>query len=110
MQIEHQIYDDASVVHACGTVLESKPPHRLVLSWAAPANKGVAAKTSRVTFEIEPTPDSVKLSVIHSELDAEMHGMVAPGWPMVLSSLKTLLETGHALGAMGPSACTASKA
>jgi uncharacterized protein YndB with AHSA1/START domain len=106
---EHQMYDDASVVHACGTVLESKPPHRLVLSWSAPGNKGVAAKTSRVTFEIEPTPESVKLSVIHAELDAEMHGMVSHGWPMVVSNLKTLLETGQVLGAMGPSACAASK-
>ena len=106
---EHQDCDDGSA-DIVGTVLESKPPSRLVLSWSRPADKEVAARTSRVTFEIEPTPGSVKLSVIHSDLDPEMAAMVSKGWPMVLSSLKTLLETGHALGAIGESSCTADKA
>jgi uncharacterized protein YndB with AHSA1/START domain len=94
---EHRDYDDASDVDICGTVLESKPPHRLVLSWAQPANQGVPEKTSRLTFEIEPMTNSVKLSVIHEDLDPEMGAMISGGWPMVLSSLKTLLETGNAI-------------
>ena len=104
---EHQNYDDPSDVHVVGTVLESKPPRRLVLSWSTPANKGVPEKTSRATFEIEPMMEAVKLSVFHEDLDPEMGAMVSGGWPMVLASLKSLLETGTAMDLRKLTPCAA---
>jgi hypothetical protein len=51
-----------------------------------------------VTFDIEPQGGRlVKLTVLHEELDPEMHRGIAGGWPQVLSNLKTLLETGQPL-------------
>jgi uncharacterized protein YndB with AHSA1/START domain len=80
-----------------GTVLESNPPHKLVLSWAAPLDAGTADATSRVTFEIEAQAELVKLVVTHDELGARMAASINRGWPMVIASLKTLLETGKPL-------------
>ena len=96
---EHQDYDDAAVVDIVGKVVESEPPRRLVLTWAAPAEAGDPSKHSRVTFEIEPAYGSVRLTVTHDELepDSEMLRGISFGWPAVLSSLKTLLETGNPL-------------
>lgn len=92
---EHQDYDDASVVDIAGTVLESDPPKKLVVSWASPSD----GKESRVTYLIEPVYDAVRLTVTHADLEpgSEMEKGIAMGWPIVLSSLKTLLETGRAL-------------
>ncbi len=80
---------------AVGKVVESVPPRRLVLTWAAPADVANEAKHSRVTFEIEPFMDAVRLTVTHDELDSETLRAISQGWPGVLSSLKTLLETGR---------------
>jgi hypothetical protein len=52
-----------------------------------------------VTFELEPTGGAeVKLTVTHDEFEpgSKVHAAVSNGWPMILSSLKSLLETGHA--------------
>jgi uncharacterized protein YndB with AHSA1/START domain len=90
--------DKAKTVGVVGSVLESTPPRRLVLTWARPADADTPEKTSRVTFDIEPQGDGlVKLTVLHEDLDAEMHRGVSGGWPQILSSLKTLLETGRPL-------------
>jgi uncharacterized protein YndB with AHSA1/START domain len=78
-------------------VIESERPHRLVLSWARPEQLGDPDKTSKVTFTIEEQFGSSKLTVIHSELDAEMLNAISGGWPPILSSLKTLLETGASM-------------
>jgi uncharacterized protein YndB with AHSA1/START domain len=94
---QHEDYDDASKVAVAGTVIESERPHRLVLSWAHPENLGDPDKVSRVTFTIEEQFGSAKLTVVHSELDAEMLRAISTGWPPVLSSLKTMLETGASL-------------
>ena len=51
---KHQMYDDPSVVHIVGKIIESDPPRRLVVTWVPPADEGNEAKTSRVTYEIEP--------------------------------------------------------
>jgi len=81
-------------VKVTGKVIESAPPKRLVLSWAEPDK---LADQSKVTFEIEPDHEMVRLVVTHSELSDYMAGRVSYGWPIVLSGLKTLLETGDAL-------------
>ena len=81
-----------------GNVLESNQPKRLVLSWADPDK---LADKSRVTFEIEAIEDSVCLTVTHDQFKAgsPMPDKVYGGWPRVLSSLKSFLETGKGLAA-----------
>jgi uncharacterized protein YndB with AHSA1/START domain len=83
-------------MNVIGKVLESTPPNRLVLSWAE-AEK--LSDESQVVFEIETLEDFVRLSITHSKLSAYMAGRISQGWPRVLSSLKSLLETGKALSA-----------
>jgi len=82
-----------------GKVLEIKPPRRLVLSWAAPEDAGKSAKHSRVTFDLEPIGKMLRLTVTHDDLVAgsDMEQSIAEGWPRVLSSLKSFLETGRPL-------------
>jgi uncharacterized protein YndB with AHSA1/START domain len=89
----HQNYDDASDVKVAGTVVESDPPRRLVLTWAHPDD----ADISRVTFDIDEFMGSARLTVTHSELSEAMLRKISLGWPAVLSSLKSLLETGASL-------------
>lgn len=74
-----------------GKVLESNPPKRLVTSWASPSN---LADESQVTYEISTVGDLVRLDVVHTKLSADMGKAVSGGWPLVLSSLKSMLETG----------------
>jgi uncharacterized protein YndB with AHSA1/START domain len=95
----HEDYEDGNKLLVTGCVLESDRPRRLVLSWAHPEDAGNVAKTSRVSFDIEPFMESVRLTVTHDELepDSAMARGIAAGWPAVLSSLKTMLETGAAL-------------
>jgi hypothetical protein len=57
--------------------------------------------TSRVTWEIEPVGDSCRLTVIHDELRDGASDELYGGWPMILSGLKTLLETGETLTTPG---------
>ena len=85
-----------------GENLEVDPPRRLVQSFTALWSDEVKAEgTSRVTWEIEPVGDSCRLTVTHDQLregaNAELYG----GWPMILSGLKTLLETGELLDTPG---------
>jgi uncharacterized protein YndB with AHSA1/START domain/DNA-binding transcriptional ArsR family regulator len=94
---EHQRTDCSGVVDVAGAVTESSPPARLVMTWAPPGQEP-AGGPSRVTFDIGPYGDIVRLTVSHDNLadDAEREG-VAAGWAAVLSNLKSLLETGHVL-------------
>jgi uncharacterized protein YndB with AHSA1/START domain len=85
-----------------GENLEVDPPSRLVQSFRALWSDDVkAAGTSRVTWEIEPVGDSCRLVVTHDQLPEGVNNEVYGGWPMILSGLKTLLETGETLTTPG---------
>ena len=96
-------------------VLESDPYHRLSYTWHTMTPelaekfgwdqefqaKLAGERRSKVTFDIEPAVQGVKLTVIHDgfEPGSTVAQMVSVGWPDVISSLKTLLETGEPLPA-----------
>jgi len=85
-----------------GENLEVDPPRRLVQSFNALWSDDVKAEgTSRVTWEIEQVEDSCRLTVTHDQLREGAHGEIYGGWPMILSGLKTLLETGEPLTTPG---------
>ncbi len=85
-----------------GENLEVDPPRRLVQSFRALWSDDVKREgTSRVTWEIEPIGDSCRLTVVHDELREGANPELYGGWPMVLSGLKTLLETGERLTTPG---------
>jgi uncharacterized protein YndB with AHSA1/START domain len=85
-----------------GENLEVDPPRRLVQSFQAVWGEDVKSEgTSRVTWEIEPVADSCKLTVTHDQLREDANPQLYGGWPMVLSGLKTLLETGEFLTTPG---------
>ena len=83
-----------------GTIVEHDPPRRLVLTWQnefIPEMK--AAGPSRLTYELEPVGDVVKLTLLHeSDLDgSKLIEGVSNGWPGLMASLKSLIETGESL-------------
>ena len=83
-----------------GEILEIEPHRRLVLTWRNEFKPELRAEGySRATFELEPQGTSVKLTVIH-EIDkpgSKFIEAVSGGWPHILASLKSLLETGKSL-------------
>jgi uncharacterized protein YndB with AHSA1/START domain len=85
-----------------GENLEVDPPRRLVQSFRALWSDDVKAQgTSRVTWEIEPVGTSCRLTVIADQLPEDANPELYGGWPMILSGLKTLLETGELLDTPG---------
>ena len=85
-----------------GENLEVDPPRKLVQSYRALWGEDVKKEgTSRVTWQIEPIGDSCKLTVTHDQLREGANAQLYGGWPMVLSGLKTLLETGQLLTTPG---------
>jgi len=82
-----------------GKVLASDPPRRLAYSWDVVKPGAARERTSRVTFDLEPHGRVVKLTVTHDELDerGETMASISNGWPMVMASLKSFLETGREL-------------
>jgi uncharacterized protein YndB with AHSA1/START domain len=82
-------------------VLEWDPPRKLVHGWRSLYDPELAAEgTSRVTWEIEPGDGGVtKLTLVHDQLEdaPKTAESVSGGWMLVLSGLKTLLETGESL-------------
>lgn len=85
-----------------GENLTVEPPRLLVQSFRAHWDDDAeSAGTSRVTWEIEPVGDSCRLTVIHDQLPDGVDEAIYGGWPMVLSGLKTWLETGTELTTPG---------
>jgi uncharacterized protein YndB with AHSA1/START domain len=81
-----------------GENLEVDPPRRLVQTFRAMWSDDVKREgSSRVTWEIEQIRDSCRLTVTHDQLREGANSQLYGGWPMVLSGLKTLLETGESL-------------
>ncbi|RWF79382.1 MAG: polyketide cyclase [Mesorhizobium sp.] len=96
---EHIRANDERTVELVGKVVEVSPPTRLVITWANASQTSDPASYSRVTFELEEYEAMVRLTVTHDELEAGsgMANGIKRGWPIVLSSLKSFLETGQAI-------------
>jgi uncharacterized protein YndB with AHSA1/START domain/DNA-binding transcriptional ArsR family regulator len=87
---------------AAGKNLEVDPPRLLVQTFDALWSDEVKAQgTTRVTWEIEPVGSSCRLTVTHDQLPPDANPELYGGWPMILSGLKTLLETGEQLDTPG---------
>jgi len=85
-----------------GEVLEVEPERRMVLSWRNEFRPELKAEGyARLTYEIEQVGELIKLTVVHeSDIpDSKLIEAVSNGWPLILASLKSLIETGEALDA-----------
>ena len=95
------VFPDGRVADT-GEVVEIDPPRKLVLKWRNEFMPELTSEGySRLTYELEPQGEMVKLTVLH-EMDVKESKFiraVSGGWPILLSSLKSLLETGEALKA-----------
>ena len=84
-----------------GRILDVEPEKRLAMTWSAHWDESVAKdRPSRVSFELSAaSPSTTKLHIVHDEFDGQTATYMGSldGWPLMMSSLKTLLETGKAL-------------
>ena len=99
------VYGDPDKPAASGVVEISEPPRRLVMSWRSHwCGDFDAEPASRVSWEIMPLGDVCKLTLVHDQLEhsPQTAEAVAGGWSLVLSGLKTLIETGEALPSPQP--------
>jgi uncharacterized protein YndB with AHSA1/START domain len=92
--------DGEGAVLTDGKVLEIDPPRKLVQTWSAawmPA--GERDPDSKITWEITQLGDACKLAITHEHPDGETETAksTTEGWPIILSGLKTLVETGKRL-------------
>ena len=96
---QHVRADAQRAVQLVGKVVEISPPTRLVITWANASQAEDPAASSRVRFDVTPYQDMVRLTVTHDELQpgSGMDKGIRQGWPIVLSSLKSLLETGQGI-------------
>ena len=100
------------VLHNTGEVLACEPGRRLSYSWHVEFHEVFSReKPSRVTFEIEPMGAEVKLTITHDAFEpgSKVLEAVRDGWPSILASLKSLLETGRALALTSPEAMEGAK-
>lgn len=88
-------------IDVVGRVIEIDPPRRLVTSWVDPQFEDVPGRASRVTYELAENGEETRLTVSHSELpNQSVRDAISGGWPLVLSSLKSLLEKGEGLASL----------
>ena len=82
-----------------GVILESDPPRRLACTWRPQHDNDRHERPSRVTFDLVPLKNQVRLTIVHDDFDdgSKAFESISKGWPAVLSSLKSFLETGRAL-------------
>jgi uncharacterized protein YndB with AHSA1/START domain/DNA-binding transcriptional ArsR family regulator len=94
---EHRRVDGSGIADVIGVVLESVPPRRLTMTFDALGDTPPGG-SSKVTFDIEPYHEIVRLTVTHENLaDDDALEAASAGWPAVCANLKSLLETGHVL-------------
>ncbi len=93
------VYPDGRLADS-GEILEIDPPRRIVIRWQNEWNPELKAEgPGRCTMQLEPMGRAVKLTITH-EIDrpeSKFIDAVSNGWPLVLSNLKSLLETGEAV-------------
>ena len=89
--------DGKGTVRHVGKVLECVPDKRLVLTWGDVVDAADETKHSRLAIDIETVGEMVRLTVTHDALTPDMQRRISNGWPRVLSSLKSFLETGRPL-------------
>ncbi|MGD0838527.1 MAG: SRPBCC family protein [Polyangia bacterium] len=80
-----------------GEILEIDPPKRMVIRWLHEWKPEIKAEgPSRCTIDLEPVESAVKLTITHEidRLESKLITAVSGGWPVILSNLKSLLETG----------------
>jgi uncharacterized protein YndB with AHSA1/START domain len=94
---QHVAADGKRTVKLVGEVLENVPNKRLVMTWGEAVAAADKARRSRVAIDIQTIGDMVRLTITHDELSPQMRREIANGWPRVLSSLKSFLETGRPL-------------
>ena len=96
---QHVRANEQRTVELVGKVVEVSAPTRLVITWANASQAADPASASRVSFDVVPYEGMVRLTVTHDELEAGsgMAKGIQQGWPAVLSSLKSLLETGQGI-------------
>jgi uncharacterized protein YndB with AHSA1/START domain/DNA-binding transcriptional ArsR family regulator len=93
---------EVDVLLGDGEVLEVDPPRRLVHTMTALWGDDVKSEgPSRVTWEITQVEDSCQLKVTHDQLREGANEQLYGGWPMILSGLKTWLESGELLTTPG---------
>ncbi len=94
-------------VKVSGKILAAEKPKVLSYSWSIQTDEALRSeKPSQVTFlleRFEPNPELVKLTVTHDDFpeNSKTFSGITVGWPMVLSSLKSLLETKRAIHFQG---------
>jgi hypothetical protein len=86
----------------CGEILEFEPQRRLGLTWRNEFERQLRVEGySRLTYELEKQGEALKLTIIHEmdKPDSKLIQAVSGSWPLILSSLKSLLKTGEPLEA-----------
>jgi uncharacterized protein YndB with AHSA1/START domain len=107
---QHVRANEQRTVELVGQVVEVAPPTRLVITWANASQAADPDSYSRVSFDVVAYEGMVRLTVTHDELEAGsgMARGIQQGWPAVLSSLKSLLETGEGIDVFAKPLATSS--
>jgi len=93
-------YSNAGEIAVDGKVLEADPPNKLVISWHVNYDEDAKLEApSRVTFSLQDCGHQTRLRIVHDQFpeDSVLFNNISKGWPWILASLKSLLETGEAL-------------